>query len=507
MEPEPEPTAISPPDPRREAYDFVRRGPYLGASAEIGASELDIALQRIGIKLEEAEVAAIIAKRDQSESGAVSFDDFAATLEIDTARTERTIALLGGGKPDRAEAYSLLDSLAVRGAAAGGGDGGSAAQEGPWERLQAHAVAVVEALRCVEPLWRLQALPVEEVDAQEFCRVGLLCAALGHIDHRRVAAEFCTYWGAAWKAQDSAHGVVLAKSPADITADDALVLACQLAPFPENWQLLLIDMCKQAGVEDTVAFIGAFIDLNPYLGNHGDPVVEARFARVSALAQQLLQGTDLPLDSEWVRPGLCLLCAWTTVGRPEVSKALVQAGYMEWAVASLGSQPATEWIVCGGSQTTAFSMGVFWCLKDATSDSKAVGVDLEGRALKCGAVDLCLSALSAYEELGVGPQINQGVIGYAVWFLSSLDYRTNDALRNKVRSKLSALQFVLAHPYDLWPGAQSVRRLQKHGTITSVFIGEQWLTHSCFCCCLCSTLGPVLSWQMSAVKTRASTRR
>ena len=54
MEPEPEPTAISPPDPRREAYDFVRRGPYLGASAEIGASELDIALQRIGIKLEEA---------------------------------------------------------------------------------------------------------------------------------------------------------------------------------------------------------------------------------------------------------------------------------------------------------------------------------------------------------------------------------------------------------------------------------------------------------------------
>eukprot|EP01046_Picozoa_sp_COSAG06_P081629 COSAG06_NODE_28762_length_568_cov_2.121535_1_plen_77_part_10 len=77
MEPEPEPAAISPPDPRREAYDFVRRGPYLGASAEIGASELDIALQRIGIKLEEAEVAAIIAKRDQSESGAVSFDDFA----------------------------------------------------------------------------------------------------------------------------------------------------------------------------------------------------------------------------------------------------------------------------------------------------------------------------------------------------------------------------------------------------------------------------------------------
>eukprot|EP01043_Picozoa_sp_COSAG02_P020377 COSAG02_NODE_1004_length_15275_cov_11.955917_11_plen_506_part_00 len=465
MEPEPEAQlgSISPPDPRRDAYDFVRRGPYLGDSAEIGASELDIALQRIGIKLDEAEVAAIIAERDQCKTGTIGFDDFAATIEddaVDAARTERIISLLGGDKPDRTEAYSLLDSLAVRGATAGGGHDGNAAQEGSWERLQAHAVAVGEALRCIEPLWRLQTLPVGEVDAQEFCRVGLLCAALGHIDHRRVAAEFCKYWGAVWKAQDSAHGVVLAKSPADITADDVLVLACHLAPFPENWQLMVTEMCKQAGVENEMIFL----DGQPYLGNHGDPVVEARFARVSELAQQLLQDTDLPLDSEWVRPGLCLLCAWSTVGRPEVSKALVQSGYMEWSVASLGSQPATEWIVCGGSQTTAFPMGVFWCLKDATSDSKAVGVDLEGRALKCGAVDLCLAALSAYEELGVGPQINQGAVGYATWFLSSLDYRTHDALRNKVRSKLSALKFILAHPHPVIQatGAQTVSHLHEN---------------------------------------------
>eukprot|EP01045_Picozoa_sp_COSAG04_P017781 COSAG04_NODE_1598_length_6200_cov_3.034584_1_plen_95_part_10 len=51
-----------PPQPEaRAAFDFVCRGPQLGDSAAIGAAELDQALRRLGVRLPEAELAALIA--------------------------------------------------------------------------------------------------------------------------------------------------------------------------------------------------------------------------------------------------------------------------------------------------------------------------------------------------------------------------------------------------------------------------------------------------------------
>ena len=168
-------------------------------------------------------------------------------------------------------------------------------------------------------------------------------------------------------------------------------------------------------------------------------------ARIVEIAQGILQSEETPLDSPFVKPGLCLLIGWCTVGRPEVSKSLIERGYMEWSVKTLSSMPATHWAACAG-QPHALACSIIWCLKDATTEARALGVDIEERALKSGAVDMCLDLLAAHETLGARPDTNAGLLTYAMWMMSSLNYRDNAMLREKVRSRLDVMRWHCAHP-------------------------------------------------------------
>jgi hypothetical protein len=201
---------------RREAYDFVR-----GDSEALGAEELDLALRRHGVELPHAERAAMIAELSGTDTlSCAQFWTSEVMPRIDTG-TDRTVALLGGGKPERTEAFGLLDELVSRYRT-------GADRPSGWKLLRSHAVDVHLALRCAEPLYSLLCRDIAEVDREEYVRVSLLCAALAHID-KVVAAQIVRSWKAVWAAPNTALSAILAKTGAEITAEDVLLAACQVS--------------------------------------------------------------------------------------------------------------------------------------------------------------------------------------------------------------------------------------------------------------------------------------
>eukprot|EP01043_Picozoa_sp_COSAG02_P044547 COSAG02_NODE_3989_length_5943_cov_5.761636_7_plen_564_part_00 len=427
------------------AYEFLCRGPQLGDSEQLGPLELDAALRRLGVQLPEDDLAAMIAEVDTDGDGVVSLEEFAAAMEPNADSAEAIATQLGGTKAERALAYGQLDELAARYRR----DGAERKRLSAWCLLTAHAFDVGVALKCAEPLWQLLCRDADEVDRDEYMRVGLLCAALAHVDPLRIGSEFFLGWAPPWEAEGTVLSKILVKSGAKITSDDVLLVACQLACAPEAWQASL--MWHQLGIPEQDAFKFTMLKIGraPYFrASPGDELRTtgaSRNARMVELAQALLQSDEVPLGSEFVKPGLCLLIAWSTVGRPDVSKALIERGFLEWAVKTLSTVDPCHWVACSG-QADSLACGIIWCLKDATTEARVLGVDLEDVALNNGIVDLCLNLLAAHETLGNRPDTNNGLLVYAMWMLSSLDYRRNRALTDKVRGRMAVLKYHCDHP-------------------------------------------------------------
>jgi len=136
---------------------------------------------------------------------------------------EELVALLRGGAAERESAIAELFRLEAEHNA--GSSGGA-------ESLAEIAVA------CASPLCEVLSRPVSEVDAEAYRRAALVLTAISGVDPARVGAEMfkleqCNLWG--WAAPDSALAVVLAKEPASLTPDDALVLAGVMAPLAIQW--------------------------------------------------------------------------------------------------------------------------------------------------------------------------------------------------------------------------------------------------------------------------------
>ncbi len=445
---------------RSDAFDYIRRGPQLGDRDAIGTLELDLALQRLGVQLSSAELTAMIAEMNSGGSGRVIFDEFSAALpSVEVTCTERIITLLGGTKAERSEAYGLLDGLASRYSP-------DAERLSGWALLTQHAIDVSVALRCMEPLCKLACLSATEVDAQEYCRIGLLNAALASLDGRRLGWKWLTSVKEQWSATQSAFGVVLNKPAEDLTADDSLVAAAQLATMLEAFAPAPDECVRHGGSdEEFLAMAGAA----PFLKASAfgqSPEGEKWNSKLSKFATDWLmssQGKDPPLGSDYMRTGLCMLVGWTSVGRPEIAKRVVEDNYMQFVAESMRpflSAPADLLLL--SRQQSAFTFALVFSMVDSTTHSKRAGVDLEAHAVASGAIDACIGVLTAFETLvsdcmtqheqakSVGmsnsPGISGGIVACAVWFLSEMDYRNNAEAMGKLRGIPSALRFMLDNP-------------------------------------------------------------
>eukprot|EP01052_Picozoa_sp_SAG31_P043932 SAG31_NODE_7484_length_1677_cov_1.252852_1_plen_250_part_10 len=230
----------------------------------------------------------------------------------------------------------------------------------------------------------------DEVDHAEYCRVALLCAQLAHIDARRVTGIFSLLVPEVWGAESSEFGRLMAKSVDQLDEADCLLAAHQLSFYLEGWHIGMSAYCEHIG--DRIGSDVGVADItmmviwstppkgapNPWLGSSElarTPRYVARSRRLIEIGLPLLMapsGTHHPR----VMQGLCLLVAWCSVGRPEHSKYLIDAGYLGWAARTLQGMPTSD-ILQPLSLPHALPMGIFWALKDATTESRVLGVELE----------------------------------------------------------------------------------------------------------------------------------
>ena len=123
------------------------------------------------------------------------------------SEADRLVGLLAGGADDRERAYGALS--------AGSGSDIAAA--------------------CASPLCAVMAQDAAEVDTEEYKKVAQILCGVAGADPIRVAGE-CHKPGqpntwSVWAAETSVLGEVLAKEPAQLRMEDALVVVCAYAPL------------------------------------------------------------------------------------------------------------------------------------------------------------------------------------------------------------------------------------------------------------------------------------
>jgi hypothetical protein len=100
------------------------------------------------------------------------------------------------------------------------------------------------AVACAPMLCAVLCKDVAEVSVEEYRRACQVLTALSGVDPVRVGGECtklesacvaqCNIW-TVWASAGSAVGVALAKDAASMTSDDALTLACAMAPVHVQW--------------------------------------------------------------------------------------------------------------------------------------------------------------------------------------------------------------------------------------------------------------------------------
>ena len=134
---------------------------------------------------------------------------------------EGFIAGLRGGEAEREAAYSALFKIEAEHA---NGDASTSRD----------AAAAEVAMACASPLCEVLCKPATEVGVAEYQRACQVLTALSGIDPARVGGECnrpdqCNIFKV-WLTPDSVLGVVLAKEPAALTPEDALIVGCVNAP-------------------------------------------------------------------------------------------------------------------------------------------------------------------------------------------------------------------------------------------------------------------------------------
>lgn len=155
------------------------------------------------------------------------------------------ITQLRGSALEREAAYiELLRAEAEHNASSGSGSSGNAVATE--DSLAEIAVA------CASPLCEVLCRDISEVSAEEWRRAVLVLTALSGVDPVRVGAECCkpdkpNMWSF-MLAPDSALAVLLAKDPAALTLEDALLAGCAMAPIGVQFSSGIDSHTRAAGI-------------------------------------------------------------------------------------------------------------------------------------------------------------------------------------------------------------------------------------------------------------------
>eukprot|EP01046_Picozoa_sp_COSAG06_P051072 COSAG06_NODE_8250_length_2223_cov_5.708098_1_plen_700_part_10 len=292
----------------------------------------------------------------------------------------------------------------------------------------------------VPAVFEVMCFDADTVDTCEYQRVGILLSSMVCVDPVLVGSESFKEdrYLSLWSAQDSALATVVAKPLGELTREDAITCSCQFAYFSP-----ILSNCAAvwaaASLEDMAFFAGW--GSSPY----AQASAEGLKLRLSVLLEEILREPDQEL-SEHVYAGVALLLGWITIGVPEISKRLVDAGILDFVAAELRkSGSAMDWTSAPRNPTgyfgQLFSLVQTVCLPSLLQST----VDITPKLITSGCMDACLSTLKAIEVLGgANGDVSAMSMFGALFGLLNLD-STNVQAQRAVREAASCLRYLLIH--------------------------------------------------------------
>jgi hypothetical protein len=290
------------------------------------------------------------------------------------------VAQLRGGAVEREAAYAelLLREAEHSNAANPCTDGTSGA----------NSLLAEIAVACALPLCEVLCKPVSEVGAQELRRATLVLVALVAIDPRRVGGEcykpnqfnICK----AQLAPESALGVLLEKTPAALTLDDALTAGCIMGVFTVQWsEATGIGPGLQAAGVTWEAFVGVFAPAQ-YMLNTGTPSDDRNMVLCPLLLELLRAPEKLP---EFALTGVLFALGQGLAGRPAVAAILRQDDPISVLMGILRQATPCEWVSTAGCARRGHGVALF-TIKEYIESTQAGGGDITAQLLSCGFIDL-----------------------------------------------------------------------------------------------------------------------
>lgn len=327
----------------------------------------------------------------------------------------------------------------------------AALESHPDSHAPALAIAVAPALT------HLMTVSADDVDAATYQRVGALLARLyaeasDDMPAVHAAALGDGRWVALFNAEDSALVRALRKPADELTADDALTYACSDAWFPP---------AAMRGYTRSIGAIFSSIFEWYQMLNVSHPANKVKMPadetaiRMMTLLMQLLRAP--PSNVPRLVLGGALLGAQllSALGRRSVAQYSLESGFIDLYVSVLNEiGPPSEWLSISRSISNGTAglagQGLHACGEVLRAYGGAQERPDKAAYLESGLFDLCLGAISAFEQRGHAAAVAD-TDHQALWASLSVIVKLSDlpTCRQKIRGVASALSFCIDPRHDL----------------------------------------------------------
>jgi hypothetical protein len=341
-------------------------------------------------------------------------------------------AFAAGGAEEREAAYRALEEAA----------------RGSGEREQAVALAAA----CVEPLGvSVLCAPSSRIAVTEWRRAMQLLYEMCTLDPIKICAKiFCKADKGTpisvriWMAPDSVFAEMITREPSEWTPEDAITAALECGP----WQIF-------CSVGDPVFAEGgsSFADLMSQVAGHSPhgflnpEISDDKLVPLALLVLDLVRSETRDTQPEAVLVGARRAICMMSFGKPPVSRALWEAGFLDATAAALQRYNPMERVM----RRNWLPVAIINALTDVAMQ---IGAEARQPLLDAGAVDIAISTLTAYQMLGNPEEASPiAVVWGGLQLLDQLDLGSPHAkpIVDKLRSAgVDCFRYCLDHPLVLF---------------------------------------------------------